>query len=421
MNKQTLNQWHLAGKLTNLEREALLRLGFNKQSYYLQDLKQALRCKSFAERNGLKNSITKAIKTIVFLNPLLNLEEEKLSIYNYSCALVRDTDNQVWLVVFRPSYNSEIFSDLIVQRVSDPQEAETKLNWHHPVLALAPSQGNYYDFVNPPYVTRGNFYRSNLNWPDRYLLPLDVLEVGRSSSSSSSCSLFTHVCVYLGNGIVCNYDSDGAHFERLGNLFEENTSKMKFVRSKIPFKRTSEIVEHLARATRVEYGKQPNVTGFWNGFGIGGGIVLAGATIIAPFTGGASLFGFGLFTGSISAVPQIVRIGQKNQYHLSLRNCQNFANRVVFGINFSQEKPSLIDRDFGLKEELWDSGADAITSPDLSQLCSQEACQSERTQIEKHIQEAQKNQERFSTNLPATQEQFRERIEVRPSPPCWIQ
>jgi hypothetical protein len=94
---------------------------------------------------------------------------------------------------------------LITKRTYDINEAESNLNGHHPILAVAPSYGSFSDFVTSPYVTVKDLPSEAKYNPDKYILPLDIIRIDRGS--------FSHFAVYIGNGQVCNYLNSGVSFD----------------------------------------------------------------------------------------------------------------------------------------------------------------------------------------------------------------
>lgn len=417
---KTLQQWYNENQISYSDKQTLNKMGVGDYDYHnLQDLKQMVSCEYWAKSSSIRNEITNPIRRISFFTPDFN--DSKPDASNYSCALVQDSSFQDWVIIYRPSYTNDdfIYSDVIVKRIYDIGETERDLSSYHPISAVAPNYGSFNDFVTWPYVVVKDLPSDGKYNPDKYILPLDIVKINRGS--------YSHFAVYLGNKQVCNYlnsgtsfdfDSGGTQFDtwnKLVGLDDYSTNYAAYVAGgaaatgmggvfalssavasspswgtsggvitiyhpRIPFKRKSEIIRHMAKAIDTQYGKKT-----WD-------------NIVFPYFN--------------SLVPT-----EKKNYNWSVRNCEHLTNRLVLGINISTQVDS--SRNFNLRSEVFNSGTSS-QAPSFDDLTSSD-CSYEKNKINNYIQQAESNRTYTRPKYQIEQEKFTARIEVRPNPPCKIQ
>nr|CAG8443269.1 13405_t:CDS:10 [Entrophospora candida] len=99
---------------------------------------------------------------------------------------------------------------------------------------------------------------------------------------------------------------------------------------------------------------------------------------------------------------------EKKNYNASYRNCEHFANRIVFGINISKQVSDALDnrRSFNLKDEVSTGGA-SCHSPSFRNLTSSD-CSYETNRIERYAQEAENNRSYTRPKYRIEYEKFEE-------------
>jgi hypothetical protein len=197
MTKKTLQDWYNNNNnITYSEKERLNKIGVSNYDYhYLVDLEQILRCENWAKNNSeIRNKLDGRIRKIVFFTP--NFNDSKPDASNYSCAMVIDGDDNDWVIVYRPSYVANIEDDLVIERVSNLDEVERKLNGNYPITAILnesiPENSISLCLGHLPYVNREDLPSNVRNNPDKYLLPLDTIQRG------------VHYGVYIGDKWVAH-------------------------------------------------------------------------------------------------------------------------------------------------------------------------------------------------------------------------
>ncbi|WNE40637.1 MAG: hypothetical protein mread185_000094 [Mycoplasmataceae bacterium] len=270
MTKKTLQDWYYGDNITYSEKEKLNKIGIGNYDYhYLMDLQQILRCADWAQNSSeIRNKLSGIIKKIIFFTP--NFNDSKLDASNYSCAVVTDGNNDNWVISYRPSYLSNIDSDVVIQKSSSSNyEIERRLNSEHPIVAFEEDFLNYL-MIKWPYVFEKNLSSDAKYNPDKYLLPFDLVKrpIGWGKD---------HYAIYLGNEWVAHLtgkDSSssgegGTKFDTWGKFCNPDSSSSSSSSSssgsnggaitlyhpRIPFKRKSEIIRHTAKVVSYNYGR----------------------------------------------------------------------------------------------------------------------------------------------------------------------
>ncbi|CFW92762.1 protein of unknown function [endosymbiont DhMRE of Dentiscutata heterogama] len=271
------------------------------------------------QRSETKDKISGAIEEVIRFKTWWS---------NYNVATVINHHNDcysVFVVVYEPAQQgkSEILKTFEINSGYDKNSLESaksranslrnELNGENPILAVHPSTDSYTafsDIIKEPYVSRKEIsergtkvyidwgdpehgdpggYPENTNAkvppsdPDKCLKPLDLIKVGQGD--------YEHVGIYLGNGKVCNFSKKfkGTRIHSWREFFEsyyDGTAwlgKDDIIRYRpiIPFKHYKKIIKQIAWAVDVDF--------------------------------------------------------RKNNYNLTNRNCEHFANMIVYGINYSEQ------------------------------------------------------------------------------------
>jgi hypothetical protein len=366
------------------EKSTLEKMGIsrnNRHTYLLQDLKQILFCEQKAKSTAaIKDKIICAIKKLVFFTP--NFNDSKPDASNYSCALLTDTNNDSWVIVYRPSYVDGINDDLIVKRFPDYgkknkiKKLESKIQSEDPILSvMSDSEISLKDIIDFS-VLNNELPSDAINNPDQYLLPLDIV-------SRPTFMGFRHYGIYLGNKKVVHFTgketktetwdefnnptlTSGTSYFSFFSIFSSNLPSIlggagKLTRHHpiIPFKKKETIIEDISKAVTINYGK--------------------------------------------------------GEYGLLSNNCEHLVNMCVLGINRSGQVDGKLwkwKNPFWLYKELKSEAE--FNSQNSSY-------KSYMSHIEKCIRRAEVKR---NYNCPSDQierERFDERIELRPTPPCYIQ
>jgi len=259
MTKKYLQEWYNQGDITYSEKEKLNKIGVSDYGYYsLNDLKQILRCEGWARENWeIRDKLNGRIKRIVFFTP--NFNSGKLDASNYSCAIVTDGNDQIWVISYRPSYVANIESDLVIEEVSNASEVENKLNGEYPGVALK-AVDIFTEIINRKFCVRWKSLPYDAkNNPDRYILPLDI--VTRPINDS-----LNHYAVYLGNKWVAELPGHEStkfvSWDRFckgssGGFSSSSSSGsgiIGLVHPQMLFKRKENIIRHIAKTINHGYG-----------------------------------------------------------------------------------------------------------------------------------------------------------------------
>lgn len=365
MTKKSLQDWYNSNDISYSEKEKLNKIGINNYDYHnLIDLQQILRCADWAQNNSeIRNKLSGRIRKIVFFTPDFN--DSKPDASNYSCAIVTDSNNGNWVIIYRPSYVSNIDSDLLIEKVSNPYEIERGFNGDYPVKSLLDNKVNFespvprLDYLlcinhkDLPYDVRSN--------PEKYILPLDI--ISRESG-------IKHFAIYLGNEWVAHLTGkdDGTKFDSWHKFCNPDGSSRSLFSSfsssglgsgditvhhpKIPFKEKSNVIRHVAKAVSCNYGKKT--------------------------------------------------------YDFAFNNCEHLANSCVLGVKDSLQ--SLFSTSTTRRLEVDDKWLGNLTSN----------YSYEKGKVEQYISEAERKRCYNHAQYRIEQEKFQERIEVNPKDWCRI-
>ncbi|RHZ36498.1 lecithin retinol acyltransferase family protein [endosymbiont GvMRE of Glomus versiforme] len=216
--------------------------------------------------------------------------------FSPNCAMIIGSNNDVWVVVYEPRVRQMMENLQVVKANSSSSWANaiskndrlifewTSDNSYSPLLSLDPSTGVCL-YVSLPLVIESNLptYISN---PDDYLKPFDVVKIRRDWG-------YEHVLIYLGSGQVLHiWDPNGgllgkkerqkANIHPWNVVIGNNATSITRYNATIPFKHQDKVIEHMARALcSQEYD-----------------------------------------TGT---------------YNLFLKNCEHFANKLMRGVEFSEQ------------------------------------------------------------------------------------
>jgi hypothetical protein len=160
-----------------------------------------------------------------------------------------------------------------------------KKNYHNPILLIHPASDcsrSFDTFVKEPYVVKKDL-PSWTNEPNRYLKPLDIIKVKKKIPNTDN-DYFYHAGVYIGNNLVCHTTKKHSVARRIdnwNNFTEGNEGEIIRYCPIVPFKHYSKIAKEIAWSEDSNY--------------------------------------------------------LKGSYELAHRNCEHFANMLVYGINYSEQ------------------------------------------------------------------------------------
>ena len=237
-----------------------------------------------------------------------------------------------------------------------------KMNGENPALCIAPSlqvfyNNNDYLFVNIIKVDlpiNGDIVKN----PNKYLLPLDIIERGGGSSSSSSSSSSgggscRHVAIYLGwdsrnkKHKVCHIYADGPSSSGSSSVSSSSSSGTTLGGS-------GSGSATLSSASTSEKKKAKVRIDDWETFLTDNPKELIRYRITAPFK---------KYEKEIEQIAKaaVTEFGKGN-YHLVDRNCEHFAFAISCGVNFSEQEQ--LNRDKWYRKFLYHRG-DKIEKMDL--------------------------------------------------------
>jgi len=237
--------------------------------------------------------------------------------FNPNCATVIAENNNyaLYLVVYEPA--TKAMGKVIVaikiadkssltEAKSKASELRTNLNGENPILAVfadADSYAHINRIITWPYIVERdlpvdieetvNAGRScgrvvvsrmkkitHISNPDDYLKPLDIVWIKRENAAGFC---YYHVCVYLGNNQVCHIsgDNQGAKIESWSEFVKDGEKELIRHHSIIPFKDYKKIARQITWASENNY--------------------------------------------------------RSGQYNLLNKNCEHFANSIVYGIDYSKQ------------------------------------------------------------------------------------
>jgi len=361
--KNTLQNWYS-------EKQRLNTMGVNDYDYHnLSDLKKMLECEEVARKRMYIPSYK--VHQISFFSTW----------FNNNCATVicgEHGSHELRLVIHEPQQGgmSEDLENRQIENYLNYGEAYNKALYiesglkdgENPILKVHTGQINAFsdafweglDLRDLPLVKKT--YLTSTSNPDTQLKPFDI--VRRLGSSGSSSGSGPHSAIYLGNGMIAHVpgSNKGVRIENWSDFLGSGSyASVERYHPLIPYKHqdgTNGIKNHIARAVASdEYDTSYELTGIFQGF---------------------------------------------NRTH---GNCQHFANRCVFGLNFS-ESGTWFKKKVPLAEEIGDTDREFrnLTIRDVNQ---------------GHYQLKKNQIDSWRNNYQG--QQFETKIEVRPSPPCKIQ
>ena len=317
MPKKTLQQWLNKSQFREIlnAEQKLSELGISLSTgeYDLSDLKKLCRWYDVLEANrGSLEDFSGTVQQITFGNnyAIIIHGEGGFNIKLVFCK--RDFEGLEKFVISSSNYEEHNLNSA----KNEVLKIEEKLSGKHPILynepaVLITSYSDDYSDENFPSVfknreverTEVNFYSAKNN-PNAYFKPLDIVKIFQDRRKQQAwkggqSSYMVHAGVYLGGKVkkICHtrYDENSKNgvikLENWNNFFIlPNADKIIRYRPIVTFKRPEKIVEHIAKCVEGRY-----FDAEFGGFG-----------------------GFNIWTN----------------------NCEHFANRCVYGLNFSELEES---------------------------------------------------------------------------------
>jgi len=200
----------------------------------------------------------------------------------------------IWIVVYEPAVRSTRENLVAIKKkthyssLGGARNKATRIknklqnnDFHDtPMLKVHPEAKNWERFSNSitsPHIVKENFYHK-ITEPSRYFKTLDIAKVNEGS--------YDHVGIYIGNDSVCHFTKkyDGVRIHSWSDFLEkyhEGNGRITRYHSMIPFKHTRKIVKQIAWAVENKF--------------------------------------------------------REDKYCLPNRNCEHFANMIIYGINYSEQ------------------------------------------------------------------------------------
>ena len=309
MPKKSLQSWYNSNEITYSQKEIIKKFGVGD---YYPECERRDFLKVYYWNDILERNITKLENGCSFPNYLVYQMNFFSAWWNNNLMLFIDGEEnnyQVKLIVYEMPYRKngeikmrEIFEVFFVGWIcpGDLSEArrkakniEDKLRSDNPILCgtpVAKIKFYYYDdyssSVFPFLFSNDEVKRTEVDFnkarysPDDYFKPLDIAMICREG--------MVHSCIYLGNNKICHaLSGNQVRIENWNDFFIlTGANKMLRYHPVIAFKKTNEIIEHIANCVEGQ------------------------ETYYSP--------------------------RKKRDFNIYDNNCENFTNRCVLGINFSQ-------------------------------------------------------------------------------------